>query len=235
MSDYPENPEISNPESLSENLIQVKNVTKKYRLGHNEVEVLHGINLEIKDGEFVSIMGQSGSGKTTLMNIIGMLDRPTDGNILIKDTDITKKSQKELVEFRRSTVGFVFQQFHLIPSLTAYENVALPLAFAGNKDNGAVEQALERVGLAHRMHHKPVELSGGEQQRVAIARAVVMKPKILLADEPTGALDANTGSMIISLLKSLAGEMTVIMVTHNRELAGHSDRIVYLKDGNVAE
>jgi len=244
VSDYPENSETSsNPENLSGslienpvgNLIQVKDATKKYRLGHNEVEVLHGINLEISEGEFVSIMGQSGSGKTTLMNIIGMLDRPTDGSILIKDIDITKKSQKELVDFRRRTVGYVFQQFHLIPSLTAYENVALPLVFAGDKDDGAVKGALERVGLAHRMNHKPVELSGGEQQRVAIARAVVMKPKILLADEPTGALDANTGSMIISLLKSLAGEMTVIMVTHNRELAEHSDRIVYLKDGNVAE
>jgi len=244
VSDYPENSETSsNPENLSGslienpvgNLIQVKDATKKYRLGHNEVEVLHGINLEISEGEFVSIMGQSGSGKTTLMNIIGMLDRPTDGSILIKDIDITKKSQKELVDFRRRTVGFVFQQFHLIPSLTAYENVALPLVFAGDKDDGAVKGALERVGLAHRMNHKPVELSGGEQQRVAIARAVVMKPKILLADEPTGALDANTGSRIISLLKSLAGEMTVIMVTHNRELAEHSDRIVYLKDGNVAE
>ncbi|WP_332881964.1 ABC transporter ATP-binding protein [Methanosarcina horonobensis] len=131
MSDYPETPEMSsNPESFSENLpaslIRVKDVTKKYRLGHNEVEVLHSINLEVKEGEFISIMGQSGSGKTTLMNIIGMLDRPTDGSILIKNTDITKKSQKELVDFRRRTVGFVFQQFHLIPSLTAYENVALP-------------------------------------------------------------------------------------------------------------
>ena len=218
------------------NLIQVKSVTKKYRLGSNEIEVLHGINLEVRDGEFLSIMGQSGSGKTTLMNIIGMLDRPTNGSILVKDIDITKKSQKELVEFRRRTVGFVFQQFHLIPSLTAYENVALPLVFAGDKnDDDAVATALERVGLAHRMHHKPVELSGGEQQRVAIARAVVMKPQILLADEPTGALDASTGSMIISLLKSLAGEMTVIMVTHNKELAEYSDRIVFLKDGNVAE
>lgn len=217
------------------NLIQVRDVTKNYRLGSNEVEVLHGINLEIKNGEFLSVMGQSGSGKTTLMNIIGMLDRPSNGSVLIKDIDITKKSQKELVEFRRRTVGFVFQQFHLIPSLTAYENVALPLVFVGDKDDGAVASAMERVGLAHRMKHKPGELSGGEQQRVAIARAVVMKPKILLADEPTGALDANTGAMIISLLKSLAGEMTVIMVTHNRELAEYSDRIVYLKDGNVAE
>ncbi len=217
------------------NLIQVKDVTKKYRLGSNEVEVLHGINLTVRDGEFVSIMGQSGSGKTTLMNIIGMLDRPTDGSILIKGTNITKKSQKELVEFRRKMVGFVFQQFHLIPSLTAYENVELPLVFAGDKDENAVASALERVGLAHRMDHKPMELSGGEQQRVAIARAIVMSPKILLADEPTGALDASTGSMIISLLKSLAGEITVIVVTHNRELAEYSDRIVYLKDGNVAE
>lgn len=217
------------------NLIQVKAVTKKYRLGSNEIEVLHGINLEVRDGEFLSIMGQSGSGKTTLMNIIGMLDRSTNGSILVKGIDVTKKSQTELVEFRRRTVGFVFQQFHLIPSLTTYENVALPLVFAGDKNDDAVAAALKRVGLAHRMHHKPVELSGGEQQRVAIARAVVMKPQILLADEPTGALDASTGSIIISLLKSLAGEMTVMMVTHNKELAEYSDRIVFLKDGNVAE
>lgn len=216
-------------------LIQAKDVTKKYNLGASEVEVLHGINMEVRAGEFVSIMGQSGSGKTTLMNIIGMLDRPTGGSILFKGIDVTKKSQKELVEFRRRTVGFVFQQFHLIPSLTAYENVALPLVFAGDKDESVVLSALERVGLAHRMNHKPVELSGGEQQRVAIARAVVMNPEILLADEPTGALDAATGSMIISLLKSLSGERTVIMVTHNRELAEYSDRIVYLKDGKVEE
>lgn len=217
----------------AENLIRVRDVTKSYRTGSREVEVLHGINLEVKNGEFISVMGQSGSGKTTLMNLIGMLDRPDAGSILIKDVDITGKSQKELVEFRRRTVGFVFQQFHLLPALTAYENVALPLVFAGEKDNGAVARALERVGLAHRTGHKPAELSGGEQQRVAIARALVMKPKILLADEPTGALDAVTGNRIISLLKSLAEEMTVIMVTHNRELAAYSDRIVHLQDGNI--
>ncbi len=222
---------------MSENLnmIQVKDVIKNYNIGSREVGVLHNINIDVKSGEFVSIMGQSGSGKTTLMNLIGMLDRPTGGNILIKDVDITSKSQKELVELRRTTVGFIFQQFHLISSLTAYENIALPLVFAGRKDNGEVAAAMERVGLGHRMHHKPTELSGGEQQRVAIARAVVMKPQILLADEPTGALDAVTGSMIISLLKSLAGEMTVIMVTHNRELAAHSDRIIYLEDGKIKE
>lgn len=222
---------------MSENLnmIQVKDVIKNYNIGSREVGVLHNINIDVKSGEFVSIMGQSGSGKTTLMNLIGMLDRPTGGNILIRDVDITSKSQKELVELRRTTVGFIFQQFHLIPSLTAYENIALPLVFAGRKDNGEVAAAMERVGLGHRMHHKPTELSGGEQQRVAIARAVVMKPQILLADEPTGALDAVTGSMIISLLKSLAGEMTVIMVTHNRELAAHSDRIIYLEDGKIKE
>jgi len=217
------------------NMIQVKDVIKNYNIGSREVGVLHNINIDVKSGEFVSIMGQSGSGKTTLMNLIGMLDRPTGGNILIKDVDITSKSQKELVELRRTTVGFIFQQFHLISSLTAYENIALPLVFAGRKDNGEVAAAMERVGLGHRMHHKPTELSGGEQQRVAIARAVVMKPQILLADEPTGALDAVTGSMIISLLKSLAGEMTVIMVTHNRELAAHSDRIIYLEDGKIKE
>ena len=219
--------------SESTDIIRVTNVTKNYILGSGEVEVLHGIDLNIKSGEFVSIMGQSGSGKTTLMNLIGMLDRPTSGNILINGSDITGRSQKELVDMRRRAVGFIFQQFHLIPSLTAYENVALPLVFAGLKDEGAVAVAMERVGLSHRMHHKPSELSGGEQQRVAIARAVVMKPEILLADEPTGALDAVTGDRIMSLLKSLAGEMTVIMVTHNRELAVHSDRIIELQDGYV--
>jgi putative ABC transport system ATP-binding protein len=169
------------------------------------------------------------------MNLIGMLDSPSGGSISIDGIDINGKSQKELVALRRRTVGFVFQQFHLIPSLTAYENVALPLVFAGEKDNDAVAVALERVGLSHRKDHKPAELSGGEQQRVAIARAIVMRPKILLADEPTGALDAATGSLIISMLRSLAGEMTVIMVTHNMELAMCSDRIVNLKDGNIAE
>ncbi|MCQ1535738.1 ABC transporter ATP-binding protein [Methanosarcina sp. KYL-1] len=216
-------------------MIRVKDVAKGYRIGSHEVEVLHGINLEVREREFISIMGQSGSGKTTLMNLIGMLDRPDSGRILFNDVDITGKTQKELVEFRRRTVGFVFQQFHLIPSLTAYENVAMPLVFAGDKDHDAVASALERVGLAHRMDHKPVELSGGEQQRVAIARAIVMKPKILLADEPTGALDAATGLRIISLLKSLSGDMTVVMVTHNRELASYSDRIVHIQDGNIAE
>lgn len=217
------------------NILQVKNLTKDYNIGSRKVGVLHNINIDVKSGEFISIMGQSGSGKTTLMNLIGMLDCPTGGSILIKDVDITSKSQKELVELRRAAVGFIFQQFHLIPSMTAYENIALPLVFAGRKDNGEVATAMERVGLGHRMHHKPTELSGGEQQRVAIARAVVMKPQILLADEPTGALDAVTGSMIISLLKSLAGEMTVIMVTHNRELAAYSDRIIYLEDGKIKE
>jgi putative ABC transport system ATP-binding protein len=217
------------------NILQIKNLTKDYNIGSRKVGVLHNINIDIKSGEFISIMGQSGSGKTTLMNLIGMLDRPTGGSILIKDVDITGKSQKELVELRRAAVGFIFQQFHLIPSLTAYENIALPLVFAGRKDTGEVATAMERVGLGHRMHHKPTELSGGEQQRVAIARAVVMKPQILLADEPTGALDAVTGSMIISLLRSLAGEMTVIMVTHNQELAAYSDRIIYLEDGKIKE
>ncbi len=216
-------------------VIQVTNVTKSYSLGSGEVEVLHGIDLTVRNGEFVSIMGPSGSGKTTLMNLIGMLDSPTRGSVRINGANISGLSQKELVKLRRKEVGFIFQQFHLIPSLTAYENVALPLVFAGEKNDGAVESAMERVGLSYRMDHKPSELSGGEQQRVAIARAVVMRPKILLADEPTGALDAATGARIISLLKSLAGEMTVIMVTHNRELAGHSDRIIELQDGDVRE
>ncbi|WP_340820660.1 ABC transporter ATP-binding protein [Methanolobus sp. WCC4] len=216
-----------------QDMIRITDVTKNYSIGSGAVEVLHGINMSVKKGEFVSIMGQSGSGKTTLMNLIGMLDSPTGGSISINGTEVTGRSQKELVQMRRKTAGFIFQQFHLIPSLTAYENVALPLVFAGEKDDGAVAKAMEKVGLHHRMHHRPSELSGGEQQRVAIARAVVMQPQILLADEPTGALDAVTGTKIMSLLRSLAGEMTVIMVTHNRELADHSDRIIELQDGYV--
>ncbi|UGV41955.1 ABC transporter ATP-binding protein [Methanococcoides orientis] len=191
--------------------------------------------MDIKSGEFVSVMGQSGSGKTTLMNLIGMLDRPTGGSILIDGVDVTRKSQKELVDHRRKTVGFVFQQFHLIQSLTAYENVALPLVFAGEKEQNRIKEALERVNLSHRHDHKPSELSGGEQQRVAIARALVMGPKILLADEPTGALDKETGEMIISLLRSLRSEMTVVMITHNHDLAAMSDRIINLQDGKIKE
>lgn len=213
--------------------IELQTVAKSYRIGSNEVEVLHSISHTIKGGDFVSIMGPSGSGKTTLMNLIGMLDHPSSGSILLDGVDITKKSQKELVNFRRRTAGFVFQQFHLIPSLTAYENVALPLVFAGDREQDSVAEALERVGLSHRMEHKPTELSGGEQQRVAIARALVMKPMILLADEPTGALDGKTGDMIISLLKSLAGEMTVVMVTHNSKLGKQSDRVINLFDGRI--
>ncbi|WP_371413135.1 ABC transporter ATP-binding protein [Methanococcoides sp. AM1] len=169
------------------------------------------------------------------MNLIGMLDRPTGGRILIDGVDVTEKSQKELVNHRRKTIGFVFQQFHLIPSLTAYENVALPLVFAGEKEQSRINEALERVNLSHRLDHKPSELSGGEQQRVAIARALVMRPKILLADEPTGALDKETGEMIISLLRSLRSEMTVVMITHNHDLAEMSDRIINLQDGKIKE
>ncbi|WP_445474922.1 ABC transporter ATP-binding protein [Methanococcoides methylutens] len=220
---------------MSETSIQIRGLKKSYRIGANDVEVLHDIDMDIKSGEFVSVMGQSGSGKTTLMNLIGMLDRPTGGSILIDGVDVTNRSQKELVEYRRKMVGFVFQQFHLIPSLTAYENVALPLVFAGEKEHDTINEALERVDLSHRLDHKPSELSGGEQQRVAIARALVMRPKILLADEPTGALDKETGEMIMSLLRSLRSEMTVVMITHNHDLAAMSDRIINLQDGKIKE
>ncbi|MEL4306172.1 ABC transporter ATP-binding protein [Methanococcoides sp. LMO-2] len=220
---------------MSDISIQARGLKKSYKIGADDFEVLHGIDMEIRSGEFVSIMGQSGSGKTTLMNLIGMLDKPSSGSIVINGIDVTGRSQKELVEHRRRTVGFVFQQFHLIPSLTAYENVALPLVFAGEKEHRKIVEALERVDLSHRHDHKPSELSGGEQQRVAIARALVMRPDVLLADEPTGALDKETGEMIISLLKSLKDEMTVVMVTHNHDLAAMSDRIISLQDGKIKE
>lgn len=220
---------------MSDVLIHATGLKKSYRIGPNDVEVLHSIDLDIEHNEFVSIMGQSGSGKTTLMNLIGMLDKPTEGTIFIDGVDITKRTRKELVEFRRRTVGFVFQQFHLIPSLTAFENVALPLVFAGMQNSDDVFNALDKVGLSHRLHHKPSELSGGEQQRVAIARALVTKPKILLADEPTGALDMETGEDLIRLLVSLKNEMTVLMVTHNHDLAKLSDRVVNLQGGKIKE
>ncbi|AKB86029.1 ABC transporter ATP-binding protein [Methanococcoides methylutens] len=220
---------------MSDISIQARGLKKSYNIGSDDIEVLHGIDLDIRSGEFVSIMGQSGSGKTTLMNLIGMLDRPSSGRIVINGIDVTGRPQKKLVEHRRRTVGFVFQQFHLIHSLTAYENVALPLVFAGEKEQRKIVEALERVDLSHRHGHKPSELSGGEQQRVAIARALVMRPDVLLADEPTGALDKETGEMIISLLRTLKEEMTVVMVTHNHDLAAMSDRIINLEDGKLKE
>lgn len=214
-------------------VIELQGINRSYSVGSDSITILDNIDLEIKSGEFVSIMGPSGSGKTTLLNIIGLLDTPTSGTLRIRGEDVAGKSRKELINLRRRTIGYVFQQFHLIPTLTAYENVAMPLVFAKESSDGRVKDALEMVGLSHRAGHKPGELSGGEQQRVAIARALVMKPDIILADEPTGALDQKTGAMILSLLRSVSDDVTVVMVTHDRSLIKGSNRIINIEDGKI--
>ncbi|RMD79582.1 MAG: ABC transporter ATP-binding protein [Lentisphaerae bacterium] len=219
-------------------LITCKNITKRYDLGKIVVYALRNISLEIYEGEYLSIMGPSGSGKSTLFNMIGALDKPTEGEISIAGHDLTKLSNRELAYFRGNHIGYVFQQFNLIPAYTAIDNVAMPLIFAGVNYDDAVERAkvvLERVGLGHRLTHRPDELSGGQQQRVAIARALANNPTIILADEPTGNLDLHTGEEIINLLKSLCVEynVTVITATHDHKMLATSDRILWIKDGQV--
>lgn len=214
-------------------IITLTGVTRSYKLGSGSITILDETDLNIESGEFISIMGPSGSGKTTLLNIMGLLDTPSTGTVRIKGDDVAKMSKKAIINLKRRTIGHVFQQFHLIPTLTAAENVALPMMFANDTMDGRVEEALELVGLSHRLKHKPGELSGGEQQRVAIARALVMKPDIILADEPTGALDRKTGANILSLLESVSDKVTLVMVTHSPALTAGSDRIINLEDGKI--
>lgn len=214
-------------------IVTLTGVTRSYKLGSGSITILDETNLNIESGEFISIMGPSGSGKTTLLNIMGLLDTPSTGTVRIKGDDVAKMSKKAINNLKRRTIGHVFQQFHLIPTLTAAENVALPMMFANDTMDGRVEEALELVGLSHRLKHKPGELSGGEQQRVAIARALVMKPDIILADEPTGALDRKTGANILSLLESVSDKVTLVMVTHSPALTAGSDRIINLEDGKI--
>lgn len=218
-------------------VIEVINVKKSYILGDMEVPILHDINLEVREGEFLAIMGPSGSGKSTLMNLIGFLDRPTEGRIIIKGLDINKLSDREVARLRGLEIGFVFQTFNLIPRLTALENVELPTyanTRSGVDTNERAKELLKLVGLDDRMHHKPGELSGGQSQRVAIARALVNDPAILLADEPTGNLDSKTGCEILNLFKKLNEDgRTIIMITHDLEIAGYADRIVLVKDGII--
>nr|MDO8044922.1 ABC transporter ATP-binding protein [Candidatus Baldrarchaeota archaeon] len=199
---------------------------------------LKNVNLKVYRGEMVAVVGPSGSGKTTLLNLIGTLDKPTSGKIYIEGEDITTKSEKELTLLRRRKIGFVFQFYNLIPVLTAYENVELPLLISGvpkKEREKRVRRLLEMVGLEDRMNHRPDELSGGEQQRVAIARALVNNPSIILADEPTGDLDTETGLMVVQLMRKLAKEedSTVIMVTHDPQISEIADRIIYLRDGKI--
>ena len=219
-------------------LIDLKNVSKSYRNGDQELQVLKDVHLEVEEGEFVAIMGPSGSGKSTLMNIIGMLDRPTSGEYYLEGEEVAKLSEKKLAKVRNQQIGFVFQQFFLLSKLNALQNVELPLIYAGvsqSKRKALAEQYLKKVELETRMHHLPSELSGGQKQRVAIARALVNHPSIILADEPTGALDTKTGEQIMELLTELNREgKTIIMVTHEPEIAAFAKRKIVIRDGVIS-
>ncbi|GIX07076.1 MAG: putative ABC transporter ATP-binding protein [Candidatus Poribacteria bacterium] len=223
-----------------ENAVRVRNLVKRYYMGEVVVEALRGVNLEIRRGEYVSIVGPSGSGKTTLFNLIGGLDKPTEGRVYIDEVDIAQLDAYELAWLRCRKIGYIFQTFNLIPVMTALENVTLPMIFAGATSDEAIEKGLyllELVGLKGREMHKPMELSGGQQQRVAIARALANDPSILLADEPTGNLDTKTGLEILALMQQLNKErgVTVIVNTHDLKMLDVSDRIVTMQDGRVAK
>ncbi len=218
-------------------LIEIKHLTKTYIMGDNEVPVLHDINLQINKNEYVAIMGPSGSGKSTLMNILGCLDTPTSGNYFFNQVDVSNLDDDALSAMRNREIGFIFQNFNLLPRLNALQNVELPLVYAGVPATERKERALyalERVGLSERIHHKPGELSGGQRQRVAIARALVTNPGILLADEPTGALDSKTGEEIMRLFFNLHKEgNTIILITHEQEIADYANRNIFIKDGRI--
>jgi len=221
-------------------LLALKDVTKVYCLGDgNDVHALRGVSLEVRQGEFVAIMGASGSGKSTLMNVLGCLDRPTSGAYLLEGRDVSRLSRNELAEVRNRTMGFVFQSFNLLARTSARENVELPLLYAGattKARHAASLAALERVGLKDRSHHHPNQLSGGQQQRVAIARALVNQPRILLADEPTGNLDSRTSAEIMALFQDLGRSgITVVLVTHEPDIAAFASRVVTMRDGRVLD
>jgi len=218
-------------------LISCRDLTKIYRMGDQEVRALNGVSLDIDAGDFVAIMGPSGSGKSSLMNLIGALDRPTSGEMWINGKALSQMTRDELADLRNETLGFVFQQFNLLPRQDALANVKLPLRYA-RKDLGDIDararECLEMVGLGSRMDHRPMQLSGGQQQRVAIARALVNRPRILLADEPTGALDTRTTAEIMGLLSELNSQgITVILVTHEDEVAAYAKRQIHFRDGRI--
>jgi putative ABC transport system ATP-binding protein len=223
--------------SQTEDLIQIEQVTKVYQMGDVQVHALRGVSLTVKKGEYLAVMGASGSGKSTLMNIIGLLDRPTDGSYRIAGTEASRLGRGQLADLRNREIGFVFQQFNLLPRISARRQVELPLFYAGmpgRQGREMAEQALVLVGLSDRAGHRPEELSGGQQQRVAIARALVNRPSILLADEPTGALDTQTGAEVLDLIDELHAQgLTVIVVTHDPQVARRAGRVVTLSDGRV--
>jgi putative ABC transport system ATP-binding protein len=222
----------------TETAIRAVNLTRTFEVGESVVEALRGINLDVTKGQFVALVGPSGSGKSTFLNLVGGLDRPSDGELWINGVELSASKEKALTEHRRRRVGFVFQSFNLLPRLTALENVALPLMFVGIPEGERLDRArdlLVRVGLEGRLEHRPTQLSGGEQQRVAIARALVSQPAIILADEPTGNIDTATGAEIMALLRHLNrdGGVTLLLVTHDPDAAAFADRVILLRDGQI--
>lgn len=220
-------------------MIQLSAISRIFTMGDQEVRALNHIDLTINSGEYVSVMGPSGSGKSTLLNIIGLLDQPDSGTYLLENRDVTALSEGEQAKVRRERIGFIFQSFHLIPRLTAAENIELPLILEGLsviERKARVKAVLEQTGLSDRASHRPAELSGGQRQRVAIARATILNPAVLLADEPTGNLDHKTGAEVVALLEKLHHEgTTVIVVTHDRELGGRAKRRIQMRDGEIVE
>jgi putative ABC transport system ATP-binding protein len=220
-------------------MLQVKNLKKSFKSGDNTVTAVNGINLSIPQGTFAAIVGKSGSGKSTLLSLLGALDKPSSGSIEVDGNDITKMNDQKLIAYRRGTIGFIFQNYSLIPNLTALENVMLPMEFAGVRPaerQKKAEELLEQVGITgNEQQRKPSRLSGGQQQRVAIARALANNPKLILADEPTGNLDSKTGKVIFDLLHNLTRNQktTIIVVTHDLEIAGKTDKVVNLRDGKL--
>ena len=228
------------PDASVQNIVRTKNVTKIYRMGDEEVYALNGVTVEIKQGEYISIMGPSGSGKSTLFNMVGGLDKPSTGSVYIDEVDVAQLDAYELAWLRCRKIGYIFQSFNLIPVMTALENVTLPMTFAGLTTDEARDKGcelLELVGLGERVLHKPFQLSGGQQQRVAIARAMANDPAILLADEPTGNLDLSTGREIIELMREMNEKsgVTIISDTHDMKMLSVSDRIIWIRDGQIAK